>query len=264
MILVTGGAGFIGSAYIWHLNRQGITGILVADRLHSSNKWKNLTGLQIADYIDRSGIFAYLEHYGIKPETVIHMGACSSTIETNADYIIKTNFDFSKKIWEYCSEQKIKLIYASSAATYGDGSAGYCDQHDLINRLRPLNIYGFSKHFFDQWALGQTRRPPFYYGLKFFNVFGPNEYHKQQMSSVLFHAYNDIKNTGKCRLFKSHRSDIPHGEQKRDFIYVKDIVKIIDYFRINNIESGIYNAGSGVASSFKKLITSLFTALGKK
>ena len=198
-----------------------------------------------------------------KISEVVHLGACSTTTEKDMDFLYQNNVNFSKKLWHYCVKREIPFIYASSAATYGDGSKGFDDEID-INQLSPLNKYGYSKQLFDEWVLKQKKTPPNYYGLKFFNVFGPNEYHKGEMSSVLYHAYQQYKTKGRVSLFKSYKKDYIDGEQKRDFIYVKQVVEIIEKLSEHVVGSGIYNIGSGKAKSFKDFVGAMFESMGKK
>ena len=264
MIIVTGGAGFIGSAYIWYLNSLGKDNIFVVDKLRNKNKWKNLVNVNFYDFIDKENIDNLLENNNIKISSIIHMGACSSTVETNVDYFIENNYKYSQRIWNYASKNKCDLIYASSAATYGNGNLGFDDN---IFKLKPLNPYGFSKYIFDNWVLKQVQQknvPRKWAGLKFFNVYGPNEYHKNNMASVIFHAFNQISQTNKMKLFKSYNKDFKHGYQLRDFIYVKDIVKIIDFFRSKSKVSGIFNCGTGKPNSFYDLVKFTFKAMNKK
>ncbi len=265
MILVTGGAGFIGSAVVWELNRRGITDILISDHLGVSGKWKNLRALKYADYIEKDELLAHLVSGTVpyKLTAVIHMGACSSTTESDCSYLVENNFSYSKLLAEYCIIKKMRFIYASSAATYGDGEKGFKDDLKKIEALRPLNMYGYSKQMFDLYA----KRMKWFdkiTGIKFFNVYGPNEYHKGEMSSKIFKAYHEIINTGKIRLFKSDDPKWKNGESVRDFVYVKDCSKIIcDILEDKNI-AGLFNLGSGHARSWNDLAAAVFKSLDKK
>lgn len=261
MIIVTGGAGFIGSALIWGLNRQGITNILVVDDLDSSQKWKNLNNLIFHDYIEKTKFLDYLEKDSFDDRIigVLHMGACSSTTQMDLRYLIENNYEYSKQLALKCIQKNWRLVYASSAATYGDGHASFSDQND-INRLKPLNPYGFSKQLFDRWALRHDLLDRIT-GLKFFNVFGPNEYHKDGMRSVVIKTFHSIQKTGQMELFHSHRPDCKDGEQSRDFIYIKDVVNLtLSIFHSQQIY-GLYNIGTGQSRSFNDLVLAVFTAL---
>lgn len=264
MIVVTGAGGFIGSALIWKLNENSIDSIIVVDKFHSNKKWLNLKKRKFLDVVDRDLFFVWCEKHAKEIKCLFHLGACTNTMENDVDYILKTNYDYSKKIYEISTKYKIPLLYASSAATYGAGENGYDDSENIIPSLKPLNPYGWSKQLFDLWVLKQKEKPAQLVGLKFFNVYGPNEYHKNKMASVIFHSYNQIKEKGSIKLFKSYLKDIPHGEQKRDFVYVKDVVEVIFKIYQNKKINGIFNLGTGVASSFNELATSLFAALNKK
>lgn len=265
MIIVTGGAGFIGSNIVKALNDAGEENVLVVDRLGKSEKWRNLTDLRFLDYEHKDTFLEKVEQglfdHGIW--AVFHMGACSSTTERDADYLMRNNFEYSRRLaTRFAGKAGLRFIYASSAATYGDGSTGYSDDHNFVPRLRPLNMYGYSKQCFDVWALktGFLKRAV---GLKYFNVFGPNEYHKGDMRSVAIRAYFQAKTTGRVKLFKSYRPDYKHGEQMRDFIYVKDAVRIALHFLERPEVNGIFNAGAGLARNFNDLARSVFLALGK-
>ncbi|PWW83371.1 MULTISPECIES: ADP-glyceromanno-heptose 6-epimerase [Prosthecochloris] len=264
MIVITGGAGFIGSAMLWELNKHGTTDIIVVDDLGSTatGKWKNLSGLSFTDFIHKNEFISWLADNRL-PEisTVIHMGAISATTETDASLLMANNYNYSKELAMLCASRKIRFIYASSAATYGDGRRGYNDEEENLKRLRPLNMYGYSKQLFDLWAL-KTGILKQAVGLKFFNVFGPNEYHKTDMCSVVFKAFQQIKETGTVQLFESHRDDYPHGEQMRDFIYVKDCTALISWLIENQTIHGVFNVGTGQARSFNDLVKATFSALG--
>ncbi|HWR01678.1 MAG TPA: ADP-glyceromanno-heptose 6-epimerase [Chlorobaculum sp.] len=264
MIIITGGAGFIGSAMLWELNRNGIDEVLIVDDLGraSDGKWLNLRGLRYADFIHKDD-FLNLLQYDRLPQTdaVIHMGAISSTTEQDANLLLGNNYEFSKQLASWCAVKEIRFIYASSAATFGDGSSGYSDGIESIDRLRPLNMYGYSKHLFDCWALrnGILDKAA---GLKFFNVYGPNEYHKGEMSSVVFKAFHQIGQTGSVKLFKSHREGFLDGEQMRDFVYVKDCTKIMQWLLDTPAAAGLFNVGTGRARSFRDLVSATFDSMG--
>jgi len=259
MIIVTGAAGFIGSCVVSHLNRNTRQDIIAVDVLRSNDKWKNLRHLDFADYLDRSQLPAFLEGRS-DIQAIIHMGACSATTETDANYLMENNYRYTLRLAEYCLQHDVRFIYASSAATYGAGELGYDDNEAELQRLRPMNMYGYSKQLFDLKARreGWLKKIA---GLKFFNVYGPNEYFKGEMASVIFKAFNQITASGRVRLFKSHRPDFKDGEQLRDFVYVKDVLKIIDFFLQHPQASGLYNAGTGKARSFKDLVTATFKAM---
>ncbi len=260
MIIVTGAAGFIGSCVVSGLNQRGERDIIAVDVLRENDKWKNLRHLDFEDYLDRSQLFAFLEdRKDIK--AVIHMGACSATTEKDAAYLMENNYRYTLRLAEYCLRNDVRFIYASSAATYGAGEQGYDDDEKQLHHLRPLNMYGYSKQLFDLKARREGWLEKIV-GLKFFNVYGPNEYFKGDMASVVFKAFNQIKANGKVRLFKSHRADFKHGEQLRDFVYIKDVVRIIDFFLEHSRLAGIYNVGTGKARTFKDLVTAAFNALG--
>jgi len=258
--VVTGGAGFIGSSIVRALNDSGIDDIFVVDNICRTEKWRNLVNKKFIDYIHKDRFLQTLPELG-NISHIIHMGACSSTTEDNFDYLYANNTDYSKNLWHYCAKRGISLIYASSAATYGAGDTGFSDEAD-INILKPLNGYGFSKHLFDLWAAKQEDRPRQFAGLKFFNVYGPNEYFKGSMASVIFHGFKQIKSSGELRLFKSHNEAYSDGGQLRDFIYVKDVCEIIKYFINNDDKSGLFNVGTGRAESFSALGRAVFEALG--
>lgn len=261
-VVVTGGAGFIGSCLVRMLNDKGIEDILIVDNIAGTEKWKNLVNKKYREYIHKDVFLERLGSYkGITH--ILHMGACSSTTEKNFDYLYQNNFEYTRALWKYCTEHQISFIYASSAATYGDGSQGFSDQCD-ISILRPLNGYGYSKHFFDLWAKEQPDTPKQYVGLKFFNVYGPNEYCKGTMASVIFHGYRQVKESGKIRLFKSYRPDYADGGQLRDFVYVKDICRVIEFLMERPGISGVFNVGTGRAESFEKLGKSVLKALGRQ
>jgi len=259
VIIVTGGAGFIGSAIVWGLNKKGINDILVVDHLGNSDKWKNLNNLQFKDYVEKDEFPDILiSNKCAHIEAIFHMGACSSTTEKDSTYLIHNNFEYTKLVAQYAIRKNIYFIYASSAATYGDGRLGFSDQMNIDN-LFPLNPYGFSKQLFDIWAK-RNRVDHHLMGFKFFNVYGPNEYHKGEMKSVVCKAYYQIKETGQMKLFKSYKDGFAHGEQKRDFIYIKDVVDAVLYAFDNRLK-GLYNLGTGKARTFLDLVKSVFRAL---
>lgn len=265
MIIVTGGAGFIGSALITALNKRQITDILVVDELGTDRKWKNLRNLSFTDYVEKDDFLEMVieDKLDSSVESVFHLGACSDTTETNASYLIKNNYEYSKLLGQWATEADIRFIYASSAATYGDGSAGFSDDQEKIENLRPLNMYGYTKHLFDLWArrTGLLKKIT---GLKYFNVFGPNEYHKADMRSFVIKAFEQINATGKVRLFKSYKSEYADGEQKRDFIYIKDAVDMTLFFYDNTQITGLFNIGSGKARTWNDLVKAVFAAMGKE
>jgi ADP-L-glycero-D-manno-heptose 6-epimerase len=262
MIAVTGGAGFIGSAVIHALNKRGMDDILAVDHLGTSSKWKNLRGLTFSDYREKDD-FIYQVRSGGLPEieAIIHMGACSATTEADATYLVRNNFQFTKDLALYCADRGIRFIYASSAATYGDGSKGFCDDESRLDELRPLNMYGYSKQLFDLWAkrMGLLSSVA---GLKFFNVYGPNEYHKADMRSFVHKGFEQIIASGRLSLFRSHNPEYKDGCQKRDFIYVKDAVSSVLFFLDNRNVSGIFNVGAGNARTWLDLANAIFFALG--
>jgi len=262
MIVVTGGAGFIGSSIIWRLNVLGQQDIIIVDALGTDEKWKNLVGLNFLDFIHKDDFLSYLDSSKVRIETIIHMGANSSTTEKDADSLLRNNFEYTKKLAEYCLKNNSRFIYASSGATYGDGSLGFDDNESSLTKLRPLNMYGYSKQMFDLWAwhkgvLNQI------VGLKYFNVYGPNEYHKGDMRSVVHKAFDQIAKTGKVKLFKSANPKYKDGEQLRDFIYIKDAVDMTLFFLDNKNKNGIYNIGTGKARTWNDLVTTLFNAVNK-
>ncbi|PXF53488.1 MAG: ADP-glyceromanno-heptose 6-epimerase [Deltaproteobacteria bacterium] len=265
MIIVTGGAGFIGSALVWRLNKRGIDDIVVVDHLGKTEKWKNLVSLCFSDYFDKSDFIERLEagYFGNSISAIFHLGACSSTTETNADYLIENNYRYTARLATWQEKHRTcRFIYASSAATYGEGEQGYRDTEDELHLLRPLNMYAYSKHMFDLLALRKGWLPHIA-GLKYFNVFGPNEYHKGDMRSLINKAYPLVRDEGKIRLFKSYRDEYKDGEQLRDFIYVKDAVDMTLFFLDNPRINGIFNIGSGAARSWNEVAASLFQAVGR-
>lgn len=262
IIVITGAAGFIGSAAVKHLNELGFKNLVLVDDLEKSDKWKNLVGKQYADLIPISRCFDWLKARSSEVQAILHLGACSSTVERDADYLLENNYRFTIRLAELALENDIRFVYASSAATYGDGSLGFCDDHDLLDQLQPLNMYGYSKHMADLWMKSQGVLDQVA-GLKYFNVFGPNEYHKERMASAVKHFLPTVQNEGMVKLFKSNDpARYGDGEQKRDFIYVKDCVRMTCEF-LSNRSGGIYNVGSGIASSWNQLATAMFQALDK-
>jgi len=267
MILVTGGAGFIGSVLVKELNYRGYSNIIIVDRLESDEKWKNLRKLDYIDYIHADILFEQSDDsFWENVEYIYHMGACSSTTENDVDYLWANNVLYSRELFNIAAEYNIPFVYASSAATYGDGELGYDDSHEKIRSLMPLNPYGFSKHIFDKWIFQQEKKPQKWFGLKFFNVFGPNEYHKGDMRSLVHKGFHQIQNDGQVKLFKSHRPDYKDGEQLRDFVYVKDVVKASISLGESKDEgiSGIYNIGTGESRTFLDLIKATFVAMEKE
>ena len=261
MIIVTGAAGFISSCLVSKLNREGYNDIVIVDDFSNEEKNRNFEHLKFSHKIDREEFPAWLEKNENQVQFVFHLGARTDTTEFNKDIFDHLNLNYSKKIWNICTEYAIPLVYASSAATYGLGEKGYVDSHDIVEDLKPLNPYGDSKNDFDKWVLKQDKSPFFWAGLKFFNVYGPNEYHKGRMASVIFHAFNQITDTGAMKLFRSHRDDYKDGEQKRDFIYVKDVVDICYFLMHHRKDSGLYNVGTGEARTFYDLADQTFKAL---
>jgi len=265
MIIVTGGAGFIGSALIAALNGRDTTDILVVDQLACDEKWKNLKNLSFADYVEKDDLLEMVvENKLCGPiEALFHLGACSSTTETNASYLIKNNYEYTKLLAQWTTDANIRFIYASSAATYGDGSAGFSDNEEKIEDLRPMNMYGYSKQLFDLWArrAGLLKK---IVGLKYFNVFGPNEYHKADMRSFVLKAFEQINAKGKVRLFRSYKPEYKDGEQMRDFLYVKDAVDMTLFFYDNPQTGGLFNIGTGKARTWNDLVKAVFAAMGKK
>ncbi|MBE6378144.1 MAG: ADP-glyceromanno-heptose 6-epimerase [Lentisphaerae bacterium] len=266
MFIVTGGAGLIGSAMIWQLNRSGLSDILVVDHLgNTSDKWKNLAPLRFDDYLERDDFFARLSagyFNGTKIEGVIHFGACSSTTERDATYLAENNFRLTANMAEFCAANNIRMVYASSCATYGDGSQGYDDDENTIEKLRPLNMYGYSKQLFDLWAKRRGLLNVIA-GCKFSNIYGPNERHKANMRSVVLRSWEQITATGKMQLFRSYKKEYADGEQLRDFLYVKDAVKMVEFIFNKPAAAGLFNIGSGIAESWNHLVTAAFNALKK-
>lgn len=264
MIVVTGAAGFIGSCLVKKLNEEGYNDIVVVDDFSNDEKDRNLEGKKISAWVDRNDFMPWLKENHLFVQFVFHIGARTDTTEFNVDIFNELNLNYSKDVWNACVEFGFPLVYASSAATYGGGEFGYNDDHEVIEKLKPLNPYGDSKNDFDKWALKQKRKPYFWAGLKFFNVYGPNEYHKSRMASVIFHAFNQITSTGEMKLFRSHRPDFKDGEQLRDFIYVKDVVNVCYFLMHHRKDSGLYNLGTGKARTFLDLVKNTFKALDKE
>jgi ADP-L-glycero-D-manno-heptose 6-epimerase len=263
MIVITGAAGFIGSCMISKLNENGINDIVIVDDFSNENKNKNLEHKTFIDKIHRKDFFSWLDKNHLNVDFIVHIGARTDTTEFDVTVFNELNLNYSKKMWVDCSKFNIPLIYASSAATYGMGEFGYKDDHGIIEQLKPLNPYGESKNNFDKWALQQTSQPPFWAGLKFFNVYGPNEYHKSRMASVIFHTFKQVNEKGNVKLFRSHRAEYKDGMQLRDFVYVKDLLNVIYFLIQNKPQSGIYNLGTGKARAFLDLAKATFKAMKK-
>ena len=261
MIVVTGAAGFIASNLVADLNKKGFKDIILVDDFSKPEKNKNYDEKIFTDKIERGNFFAWLGENHRFIQFVFHIGARTDTTEFNESVFENLNLGYSKKVWMLCAEFGIPLIYASSAATYGLGEFGYEDNHKLVDKLKPLNPYGKSKNEFDKWAIKQERKPYYWVGLKFFNVYGPNEYHKDRMASVIFHAYNQKKETGKIKLFRSHNPGFKDGEQARDFIYVKDVIDVLIFLMHQRKNPGIYNLGTGTARTFNDLAKGIFEAM---
>lgn len=264
MIVITGAAGFLGSALAWHLNRVGHHDLLLVDDLGSGEKFRNLIGVRFRDYLSKDDLLALISRgQGIlEVEAVVHLGACSATTEPDAGYLMQNNFMYTRALAEWCLQHEVRFIYASSAATYGNGELGYADDEILIPRLRPMNKYAFSKQAFDLWALSHGALKSIT-GIKYFNVFGPNEYHKGGMRSMVLKAFEQVRDTGKVRLFRSYRPEYTDGEQERDFIYVKDAVRITAWFLEHPEATGIYNVGTGVARTWNDLAHAVFSAMDR-
>src|ERR1700761_7505236 len=259
--VVTGAAGFIGSCLVELLNENGYTNLILVDEFGQADKEPNLVGKQFAERVEREAFFDWLKEEQPVVKAVYHIGARTDTTEFDYSVHEHLNVEYSKKVWNYCVGHGVPLVYASSAATYGAGEKGYEDRHDVVGELRPLNAYGISKNEFDKWALQQTVQPPFWAGLKFFNVYGPNEYHKGRMASVIWHSFNQIKKDGFVKLFKSHRPDFADGQQLRDFVYVKDVINVCYWVMQHPPTSGLYNLGTGIARSFEDLVKATYGGL---
>lgn len=264
MIVVTGAAGFIGSCLVSQLNEAGYRDVVLVDKFDHSAKAANYAHKTYSEKVDRDDFFDWLDQHEDRVQFIFHIGARTDTTEFDRDIFEKLNVSFSKEVWNRCVKYGIPLVYASSAATYGLGEFGYDDRHDVVDQLKPLNPYGDSKNEFDQWALAQQEKPYFWAGLKFFNVYGPNEYHKGRMASVIFHAHRQIKETGKVKLFRSHNPDYEDGGQLRDFVYVKDVVKVCRFLMENRKVSGLFNLGTGKARTFSDLAKATFAALNRE
>ncbi len=261
MIIITGAAGFIGSNLTGFLNRQGMNELVIADAFDNNAKMHNLQNKTYLHKVHREELFTWLNSHHSHVDFIFHIGARTNTAEFDRNVFDRLNLGYTQQLWQACTRYEIPLIYASSAATYGDGSLGYADDHNLVPRLKPLNPYGESKNDFDKWMLGQKETPPFWAGLKFFNVYGPNEYHKGRMASVIFHAYNQISESGKMKLFRSHKPGIEDGCQQRDFIHVADLTDVIYWLYQNRPASGLYNLGTGKARTFLDLTHATFRAM---
>ena len=263
MIVITGAAGFIGSCMVQKMNESGREDLILVDDFTKEQKKRNWIDKRFADKIARTDFFAWAEANARHIDFVIHLGARTDTTEMDYTVFEELNVSYTQRVWDFCTRHNVPLLYASSAATYGAGEHGYRDDENGIPALQPLNPYGKSKNEIDKWILKQSKTPPQWAGFKFFNVFGPNEYHKGRMASVIFHSFNQIKETGRVKLFRSHRPDFADGAQKRDFVYVKDVVKVLYGFTEHRYPSGIYNLGTGCARTFLDLATATFRAMGK-
>ena len=261
MIIVTGAAGFIGSVFVGYLNEAGYEDLVLVDDFVAPGRRRHLRGKRYAEEVQREGLDAYLQTARGRITAVFHLGANTDTAEVDRELLEGLNLRPSQRLWRFCTEEEIPFVYASSASTYGDGALGYDDRHDVVHALTPLNAYAQSKQDFDHWALRQNRRPPFWAGLKFFNVYGPNEDHKGRMASVVYHAFHQISTTGRMRLFRSHRDDVADGNQARDFVYVRDVCEVMLWLYRERPASGLYNVGSGEARTFADLARAVFDAL---
>lgn len=263
MIIITGAYGFIGSALVSRLNQEGYENLVVVDDFTKAYKKKNLEGKTFRQKVERENFLEWLAKNTSSVEFIFHIGARTDTAEFDKNVFDKLNLNYTKSIWQICARKNIPLVYASSAATYGLGEHGYDDRHDIVDKLQPLNAYGESKNEFDKWALKQNLQPPFWAGMKFFNVYGPNEYHKGRMASVIFHAYHQIRKNGHVKLFRSHKPEYKDGEQLRDFVYIKDVVDVLYFMMQKHPESGLYNLGTGKARTFLDLAKATFRGLDK-
>jgi len=261
MIIVTGAAGFIGSCLVSKLNYEGFEDIIVVDDFSNPEKNKNLDNKKYTTRVDRNEFFEWLDENHKLVQFIFHIGARTDTTEFDVSIFDKLNIGYTKQIWKACVKYGLPLVYASSAATYGLGEFGYDDNHKVIEKLKPLNPYGDSKNDFDKWALAQEEKPYFWVGLKFFNVYGPNEFHKGRMASVIFHAFNQIKSTGGMKLFRSHNPEYKDGEQIRDFVYIKDVIEVLYFLMHHRKDSGIYNLGTGKARTFLDLVKNTFRSM---
>ncbi len=264
MIVVTGAAGFIGSVLVGALNDEGQDNLILVDQFDREDKMKNLSNKTYEEKIDRADFIDWFAKNADRVDFIFHIGARTDTTEFDVEIFNRLNLNYTKDIWRICADNNIPMVYASSAATYGDGNMGYDDNHDIVEELKPLNPYGESKNDFDKWALKQEKQPPFWYGLKFFNVYGPNEYHKGRMASVIMHAFKQISDTEGMKLFRSHRPDYTDGGQLRDFVYVKDVVEVMLFLWEYEADSGLYNLGTGTARPFLDLAKATFKAMGVK
>ncbi len=264
MILVTGAAGFIGSCMAGFLNENGYSDLILCDDFSRIDKKLNWEEKKFQHQISRNNIFEFIQNQKNSIRGIIHLGARTDTTYHKWDIFEELNLNFSKQLWNFATKNQIPFLYASSAATYGDGKNGFIDSHEIISELKPLNLYGKSKNDFDIWVLQQKEIPPHWYGFKFFNVYGPNEFHKGRMASVIFHTFGQIQKTNKMKLFRSHHPNFKDGEQSRDFIYVKDVIKTLYYFLEQKPKNGIYNLGTGKARSFNDLASQVFISLGLK
>lgn len=264
MIVVTGAAGFIGSQLVSRLNHEGFFDIVLVDDFTKREKKNNYSNLKFTKKVDRKEFVKWLKKNENQVQFIFHLGARTDTAETNVEIFNKLNLNYSKEVWRLCVEYGLALVYASSAATYGDGTNGYSDSHEVVKDLKPLNPYGDSKNDFDKWALEQEHKPYFWAGLKFFNVYGPGEGHKNRMASVVLHTFRQVNETGGMKLFRSHNPEFKDGKQTRDFVYVKDVCKVCYHMMINRLTtpSGLYNLGSGLGRTFKDLVTSTFKSMG--
>jgi ADP-L-glycero-D-manno-heptose 6-epimerase len=263
MIIVTGAAGFIGSRMIERLNQAHFNAVVAVDDFSREDKNRNLADLRIIERVDRNDFHMWLDDRQREVEFIFHLGARTDTAEFNRDLLYSLNTEYSMKVWKACAKYQIPLVYASSAATYGSGELGYDDSEEIIPRLKPLNPYGESKNLFDEWVINQAEKPFFWAGLKFFNVYGPHEDHKGRMASVIWHTFHQVKDSGKVRLFRSHNPAFRDGEQKRDFIFVRDVAEICTFLMQDRKHCGIFNAGTGKARSFLDLARAVFRAMGK-
>lgn len=263
MIIVTGGAGFIGSCIVRELNQMGYTDIVIVDHIQKTEKWKNMRNKTYTEYISRDEFLDRLWEFAGRVSHVIHMGACSATTELDFDFLYQNNFEYTKALWKFCAKNQCSFLYASSAATYGAGEFGFDDKMD-IKKLQPLNGYGYSKQLFDLWAEKQEEVPVQHVGFKFFNVYGPNEYCKGSMASVVFHSFRKIMETGEMGIFKSYQAEYEDGQQLRDFVYVKDVCRVVRFMIEHPQVSGLFNLGTGKARSFYDLVSAVFEAMGKE
>ena len=264
VIVITGAAGFIGSCLVGYLNQKGFNNLLLVDDFSREDKAPNTEGKLFLEKIPRNHFFEWLSEHKPRIDFVFHIGARTDTTEFNYSIHQELNVEYSQKIWNYCTIHNIPLVYASSAATYGGGELGYDDSHELVFNLQPLNPYGVSKNEFDKWVMHEECHPPFWAGLKFFNVYGPNEYHKGRMASVIWHSFNQIRETGKVKLFRSHRPDFEDGQQLRDFVYVMDVLKVCVWLMENQPKSGLYNLGTGKARAFEDLVKASFRGMDRE